>query len=82
MVESFRKIPGKPADLPSFIHDRMVEMELRPTLTQLALGIGAPISSLRENLNGTKSMKLDTAIRIADFLKCDLTELVKNAGLR
>lgn len=84
MVESVirKSIPGRDANLPSFIVDRMVALNMRPTLTQLALGIGSPKTTLRENLNKSKAMKLETAVRIAEFLQCDLTDLVKHAELQ
>ena len=76
-----KSIPGRDANLPPFIVERMLELDMRPTLTQLAIGAGISKTSLGENLAGKSGMKLDTALRMADFLQCDLTELVKNAGL-
>lgn len=75
-------IPGPDANLPQYIYKRMVDLQMRPTLSSLAAGIGSAVSTLRENLNGSKSMRLETAVKIADFLECDLTELVNEAGLR
>lgn len=69
-------IPGRDANMPSYIVERMVALKLRPTLTQLALGTGTPLNTLRQNLNGTKAMKLVTAIGIAKFLKCSVDDLV------
>ena len=74
-------ISGQDPNLPSYIVEKMLNKKLRPTLTQLSQGTGTPISTLRENLNGSRAMKLDTATRIAEYLNCDLTELVKNARL-
>ncbi|MBX9687366.1 MAG: helix-turn-helix transcriptional regulator [Candidatus Obscuribacterales bacterium] len=82
MVEAARKsIPGRDPNLPTFIIDRMEDLNLKPTLTQLALGTGTPINTLRQNLNGARAMRLETAVKIAEFLDCDLSELVRNAGL-
>lgn len=81
-MESLRKVaPGPDANLPGFIVDRMVCLKMRPTLTHLAIGSGTPLNTLRQNLNGSKAMRLGTAVRLAAFLKCDLTELVEQANL-
>lgn len=79
---SRKSIPGRDATMPEFIVNRMAEMNLRPTLTCLALGTGTPLNTLRQNLNGNSAMKLETAVKIAEFLDCDLTELVRNAMLK
>lgn len=77
-----KAIPGPDANLPGYIHERMVKLKFNPTLTELSKRTGVPVSTLRENLNGLKRMKLSTAVKIATCLSCDLTELVKNAELR
>lgn len=81
-MESFRvSSPGPDAKLPGFIVDRMIALKIRPTLTQLAIGSGVPIATLRANLNGESAMKLITAIKLAAFLQCGLEQLVSNAKL-
>lgn len=82
MVEARKSIPGRDADLPAFIVERMEALQLQPTLTQLALGIGASKSGLRENLKGLTATKLETAIKLAEFLRCELKDLVQYANLR
>lgn len=84
MVENTAResIPGSDPHLPAFIVDRMKVLGLKPTLKQLSLGSGTPISTMRDNLNGSRAMKLETALKMATFLECDLSELVKQASLR
>jgi hypothetical protein len=83
MVENAvrKSIPGRDANLPPFIVERMEQLGVRPTLTHLALGVGVPKATLGRNLSGSQAMRLETAIKLADFLRCNLNELVQNAGL-
>lgn len=73
-----KAIPGKDANLPPYIKDRMVELGYSPTLTQLGLGTGMDLSVLRRNLSALESMRLTTAKKIADFLKVSVNDLIEN----
>lgn len=82
MTENAREhITGKDPNLPPFIVDRMIGLGMRPTLRQLAEGAGVPKNTLGPNLHGQKAMKLETAVKLAEFLQLDLTELVVGASL-
>lgn len=70
--------PGRDANLPPYIKDRMTELGYSPTLTQLGLGTGMDLSVLRRNLNALESMRLTTAKKIADFLKVSVNDLIDN----
>lgn len=66
-----RSIPGPDANLPHFIYDRMVALNMRPTLTQLAREIGTSHNVLQTYLKGEREMKLSTAKKLVAVLEID-----------
>lgn len=72
-----RSIPGPDANLPHFIYERMIHLNLNPTLTQLAELTGLQIRTLQRNLKGERAFKLSTAKQLADALDITIDDLVK-----
>lgn len=72
-----RSIPGPDANLPGFIYDRMIYLNLSPTLTQLAEITGLQIRTLQRNLKGERAIKLSTAKQLADALDITVDDLIK-----
>jgi transcriptional regulator with XRE-family HTH domain len=73
-----KTIPGKEANLPPYIKDRMVKLDMVPTLTHLAGLIGTSKQTLGQNLSGLNKMSYPTAARLADALEVSLDDLRKN----
>ncbi len=73
-----KSIPGRDANLPPYIVQRMKALEVKPTLSQLALMTGIKIMTLQTNLAGATAMKLPNAYKLAKSLDISLSELVEN----
>jgi DNA-binding phage protein len=74
-----RHIPGPDAQLPDFIVQRMVDLNMRPTLSQLAFASGVNLMTLQRNLRGEREMKLSTANKLKTALDLDsIDELINH----
>lgn len=73
-----KSIPGRDANLPPFIVERMEMLGMRPTLTQLAMLSGVGLTTLRRNMNGENEMKFSTASRLACALDIAIDDLATN----
>lgn len=72
MVHEVRKsIPGRDANLPPFIIERMEELGYRPTASQLALLCGTGHVSMQRYLRGEREMPLSTAAKMRTALKLE-----------
>jgi hypothetical protein len=79
MTESAaRKASGWGAGLPPFVHRRMTDLEMRPSLRTLAAKSGISAIVLHDNFSGERDMKLKTAIKLAVALDVSLDELAAN----
>jgi len=66
-----RSIPGPDANLPHFIYERMIELNMQPTLGRLSSECGISSNALQRYLRGEREMKLSTARRLASVLAID-----------
>lgn len=70
-LSSDRPIPGPDANLPPYIYDRMIALDMRPTLSGLADMCGISHQALQKYLRGKREMRLSTAKRLAEALKVE-----------
>lgn len=67
------------ATLPPYIHARMEDLTLKPSVRKLASLSGVPAMTLHRNFSGERAMTFETAKKIAAALQVTLDELGRNS---